>query len=147
MYSISLTLSLFVGKTFAYSACRVHNFNCPIRSFLVKILGLEVLFNQLADKVKRNLKLRIYLPIVKFDWYFFDLYLWEELSAHPTFPTRTHIIQHFDQKNCFEVCLIDSRRYFLTQHLSQEKRNINQVSHLVNIRLIFNCVFYPDVKQ
>lgn len=67
MYSISLTLSLFVGKTFAYSACRVHNFNCPIRSFLVKILGLEVLFNQLADKVKRNLKLRIYLPIVKLD--------------------------------------------------------------------------------
>ena len=47
--------------------CRIYNFNSPIRRFLVKILGFEISFNQLMDKVRRNVKLSEYLPSVKLD--------------------------------------------------------------------------------
>ena len=66
MYYICLTLSLFVWKIFTYIACGIHNLNYPIRTFLDKILGFEVSFNQLTDKVRTNLKLTEYLTSVKF---------------------------------------------------------------------------------
>ena len=47
--------------------CRIHIFNYSIKKVWVKILGFEVSFNQLTDKVKRNLKLSDYLPSVKLD--------------------------------------------------------------------------------
>ena len=37
------------------------------KKMLVKILGFEVSFNQLTNKVRRNVKLSKYLPIVKPD--------------------------------------------------------------------------------
>ena len=47
--------------------CRIHIFNYSIKKVWVKILGFEVSFNQLVDKVKRNVKLSDYLPSVKLD--------------------------------------------------------------------------------
>ena len=42
-------------------------FQLPHKKILVKILGFEVSFKQIMDKVRRNIKLNEYLASVKLD--------------------------------------------------------------------------------
>ena len=42
-------------------------FQLTYEKSLVKILGFEISFNQLMDKVRKNVKLSEYLPSVKLD--------------------------------------------------------------------------------
>ena len=66
-------------------------FQLTHKKILVKILGSKVSLNQFTNKVRKNVKLNEYLSSVKINKYSFDLYPWDVLSAHPTYPTTTHI--------------------------------------------------------
>ena len=65
---------LYTSSAFSMFNLYDTQFHLSHKKILIKMLGFEVSFNQLTDKVRWNVKLSEYLPSAKLNYYSFCLY-------------------------------------------------------------------------